>query len=55
MERPGSRPIGQHFLALDTPALVVNKAPLRTNIENMTADLGKVGINLIPNVGTHGT
>ncbi len=55
MERPVSSPIGEHFLTLDTPALIVKKGLLRTNIKTMMADLVKVGINLIPNVGTHGT
>ena len=55
MERPVSKPIGQHFLDLDTPALIVNNSRLRTNIENTAEDLMKIGIKLIPNTATHGT
>ncbi|MEE3346104.1 MAG: alanine racemase [Chloroflexota bacterium] len=55
MERPVSKPIGQHFLELDTPALIVNNSRLRTNIENTAEDLMKIGIKLIPNTATHGT
>ena len=52
MERPVSKPIGQHFLDLDTPALIVNNSRLRTNIENTAEDLMKIGIKLIPNFVT---
>jgi len=55
MERPISKPIGQHFLELDTPTLIIDKNLLQANIEAIQADLEKASIDLIPNAAAHGT
>ena len=54
MERPTSKPIGHHYLELDTPALLVNSKLLKSNIENAKSYLKDTSCKLIPNVGTHG-
>jgi D-serine deaminase-like pyridoxal phosphate-dependent protein len=55
MERPTSKPIGHHYLGLDTPTVVVNTDLLKSNIENAKSSLYGTSCKLIPNVGTHGT
>lgn len=55
MERPVSKPIGQNFLELDTPALIVDRNLLKANIESMASDVMTTDVKLIPNAATHGT
>ena len=55
MERPTSKPIGHHYLELDTPTMVVNTDLLKSNIESAKSYFKDTSCELIPNVGTHGT
>jgi D-serine deaminase-like pyridoxal phosphate-dependent protein len=55
MERPTSKPIGHHYLELDTPTMVINTDLLKSNIKNAQSSLNGTSCKLIPNVGTHGT